>query len=30
MAPNGTTKVAYMTDPWGTRIELTEKLAPAN
>jgi len=29
MAPNGTTKVAYMTDPWGTRIELTEKLAPA-
>jgi len=28
-APNGTTKVAYLTDPWGTRIELTEKLAPA-
>ena len=27
-APNGTTKVAYLTDPWGTRIELTEKLAP--
>jgi catechol 2,3-dioxygenase-like lactoylglutathione lyase family enzyme len=29
LAPNGTTKVAYITDPWGTRIELTEKLAPA-
>ena len=29
MAPNGTTKVAYLTDPWGTRIELTEALAPA-
>jgi catechol 2,3-dioxygenase-like lactoylglutathione lyase family enzyme len=28
LAPNGTTKVAYITDPWGTRIELTEKLAP--
>jgi catechol 2,3-dioxygenase-like lactoylglutathione lyase family enzyme len=28
MAPNGTTRVAYLTDPWGTRIELTEKLAP--
>jgi catechol 2,3-dioxygenase-like lactoylglutathione lyase family enzyme len=28
LAPNGTTKVAYMTDPWGTRIELTEMLAP--
>jgi catechol 2,3-dioxygenase-like lactoylglutathione lyase family enzyme len=28
-APNGTTKVAYLTDPWGTRIELTENLAPA-
>lgn len=28
-APNGTTKVAYLTDPWGTRIELTEKLAPS-
>ena len=22
-------KVAFMTDPWGTRIELTEGLAPA-
>jgi len=29
LAPNQTTKVAYLTDPWGTRIELTEKLAPA-
>lgn len=29
LAPNGTTKVAYLTDPWGTRIELTEKLAPS-
>jgi catechol 2,3-dioxygenase-like lactoylglutathione lyase family enzyme len=28
LAPNNTTKVAYITDPWGTRIELTEKLAP--
>jgi catechol 2,3-dioxygenase-like lactoylglutathione lyase family enzyme len=28
-APNGTTKVAYLTDPWGTRIELTQNLAPA-
>src|ERR1700676_4452086 len=28
LAPNGTSKVAYLTDPWGTRIELTEKLAP--
>jgi catechol 2,3-dioxygenase-like lactoylglutathione lyase family enzyme len=28
LAPNGTTKVAYLTDPWGTRIELTEGLAP--
>jgi catechol 2,3-dioxygenase-like lactoylglutathione lyase family enzyme len=28
VAPNGTTKVAYLTDPWGTRIELTERLAP--
>src|SRR5882762_730802 len=24
LAPNGTTKVAYLTDPWGTRIELTQ------
>jgi catechol 2,3-dioxygenase-like lactoylglutathione lyase family enzyme len=29
LAPNNTTKVAYITDPWGTRIELTEKLAPS-
>jgi hypothetical protein len=21
--------VAFLTDPWGTRIELTERLAPA-
>jgi catechol 2,3-dioxygenase-like lactoylglutathione lyase family enzyme len=28
-SPNGTTKVAYLTDPWGTRIELTQNLAPA-
>lgn len=27
--PNATTKVAYLTDPWGTRIELTQGLAPA-
>jgi catechol 2,3-dioxygenase-like lactoylglutathione lyase family enzyme len=26
--PNGKTKVAYLTDPWGTYIELTEGLAP--
>jgi catechol 2,3-dioxygenase-like lactoylglutathione lyase family enzyme len=29
LAPNGTTKVAYLTDPWGTRIELTQNLTPA-
>lgn len=29
LAPNNTTKVAYITDPWGTRIEITEKLAPS-
>ena len=29
IAPNGTTKVAFLTDPWGTRIELTERLAPS-
>jgi catechol 2,3-dioxygenase-like lactoylglutathione lyase family enzyme len=28
LAPNNTTKVAYLTDPWGTRIELTQGLAP--
>ena len=26
--PNGRTKVAFFTDPWGTYIEVTEKLAP--
>jgi catechol 2,3-dioxygenase-like lactoylglutathione lyase family enzyme len=29
MAPNGTTKVAFLYDPWGTYIELTQGLAPA-
>ena len=29
VAPNGTTKVAFLTDPWGTYIELTQGLAPA-
>ncbi len=28
-APNGTTKIAFVTDPWGTYIELTQGLAPA-
>ena len=28
-APNGTTKIAFLTDPWGTYIELTQGLAPA-
>jgi len=27
--PNGTTKIAFLTDPWGTYIELTQGLAPA-
>ncbi len=27
--PNSNAKVAYLTDPWGTRIELTQGLAPA-
>ena len=27
--PNSAAKVAYLTDPWGTRIELTQGLAPA-
>lgn len=27
-APNGNTSIAFITDPWGTRIELTEGLAP--
>jgi extradiol dioxygenase family protein len=26
--PNTRTKVAFLTDPWGTYIEVTEKLAP--
>jgi len=26
--PNARTKVAFLTDPWGTYIEVTEKLAP--
>jgi len=25
---NGKTRVAFFTDPWGTYIEVTEKLAP--
>jgi catechol 2,3-dioxygenase-like lactoylglutathione lyase family enzyme len=28
LIPNSKVKVAYLTDPWGTRIELTEGLAP--
>jgi catechol 2,3-dioxygenase-like lactoylglutathione lyase family enzyme len=28
IAPNGTTKTAFLYDPWGTYIELTEGLAP--
>ena len=28
-APNGTTKIAFLTDPWGTYIELTQGLALA-
>jgi catechol 2,3-dioxygenase-like lactoylglutathione lyase family enzyme len=27
--PNSTTATAFLTDPWGTYIELTENLAPA-
>jgi catechol 2,3-dioxygenase-like lactoylglutathione lyase family enzyme len=26
--PNAPTRVAFLTDPWGTYIEITEKLAP--
>jgi catechol 2,3-dioxygenase-like lactoylglutathione lyase family enzyme len=26
--PNSTTAIAFLTDPWGTYIELTENLAP--
>ena len=29
-AGNGTTSIAFLTDPWGTYIELTEGLAPAH
>jgi len=28
-AGNGTTSIAFLTDPWGTYIELTEGLAPS-
>jgi hypothetical protein len=28
LLPNTTIKVAFLTDPWGTYIELTEGLAP--
>jgi catechol 2,3-dioxygenase-like lactoylglutathione lyase family enzyme len=28
LAGNGTTKIAFLTDPWGTYIELTQGLAP--
>jgi len=27
--PNSMTAIAFLTDPWGTYIELTENLAPA-
>jgi hypothetical protein len=27
--PNTAIKAAFLTDPWGTRIELTENLASA-
>jgi hypothetical protein len=27
-AGNNTTSIAFLTDPWGTYIELTEGLAP--
>jgi len=26
--PNTQTRVAFLTDPWGTYIEVTEHLAP--
>ena len=26
--PGTTVRIAFLTDPWGTRIELTEGLAP--
>ena len=28
MVPNSHTKIAFLTDPWGTYIEVTEKLGP--
>ena len=28
--PNSTTAIAFLTDPWGTYIELTENLAPTS
>ena len=28
--PNTKLKIAFLTDPWGTYIELTEGLAPAH
>jgi extradiol dioxygenase family protein len=28
LGSNGTTKIAFLFDPWGTYIELTEGLAP--
>jgi len=28
MAPDGRTKIAFITDPWGTRIELTQNITP--
>ena len=28
VVPNTRTKIAFLTDPWGTYIEVTEKLAP--
>jgi catechol 2,3-dioxygenase-like lactoylglutathione lyase family enzyme len=28
LGSNGTTKISYIKDPWGTRIEITEGLAP--
>src|SRR6059036_2180528 len=29
MVPNSNVKIAFLTDPWGTYIELTQNLAPA-
>ena len=28
LVPNSRTKIAFLTDPWGTYIEVTEKLSP--